>query len=486
MVLSVGWALAIYPAEYVYRTFVWRESDVDDRFRFPAREIAARPGASELRIEPEPARVRAAFAASLPGADLDDWLAAQQTMGFVVLQHGRVVFEGSYNGHHREERATSFSAAKSMLSTLAAAAAEDGLIDLDEPITRLLPELRARDSRFERFTVRHLLGMRTGIRYRETKMPNGDDAKTYYWPDLRSLALRETVVAGEPGPGWLYNNYHPLLVGLLLERATGMPVAKYLEQRLWQPAGMAAGASWSLDSETTGFEKMESGVNARTIDFARFGQLMLDRGLAADGRRVLGERSVRELTAAEGAADLDHRRKGQYYQLFWWGRRDPEWGDAFYAHGKYGQFIFVSPQNGVVIARNGRRYGILPAQWPSLFARMAFELGRSSTTKSRVKAADAPHRGKFYWGHEVRSFHPCGSKQAYWVEGDETTIQPLRERSEKMREQRRKPYQPIYIEAVGTIDVESKRDGFAAEYDGLFHLHKVLRVSNTVPKACAT
>jgi CubicO group peptidase (beta-lactamase class C family) len=104
---------------------------------------------------------------------------------------------------------------------------------------------------------------------------------------------------------------------------------------------------------------------------------MLDRGLAADGRRVLSEHSVSLLTGPEGAADLDHRRKGQYYQLFWWGQREPQWGDAYYAHGKYGQFIFVSPAHGVVIVRNGRRYGVPPAHWTSLFARMAHELGRS-------------------------------------------------------------------------------------------------------------
>lgn len=375
--LAAAVALAVYPAAYVYRTFIWMESDVDDRFRFPAREVAARPGAAELAADPQLALVRAAFAAAVPGAELEAWLAARQTMGFVVLQHGRVLYEGYFNGHRRDERATSFSAAKSVLATLVAAAAEDGRLDLDEPVTRRLPELRTRDPRFERFTLRHLLGMHVGIRYHETGLPNGDDAKTYYWPDLRGLALQQAVVAAEPGPGWLYNNYHPLLIGLVLERATGMPAAKFLEQRLWQPAGMAAGASWSLDSEATGFEKMESGINARTLDFARFGQLMLDRGVAADGRRVLSERTVQQLTGPEGAARLDDRQPGQYYQLFWWGRQPAAGGaHTFHAHGKYGQFVFVAPEHGVVIARNGRAYGVPPAQWTQLFERLAAELGR--------------------------------------------------------------------------------------------------------------
>lgn len=378
MLLAVGTALVLYPAPYVWRTFVWMDADVDDRLRFPARELAARPGASELPADPAPERVRAAFAAAMPGENMDAWLTARKTLGFVVLQHGRVVFEGYYNGHTRDDRATSFSVAKSFLSTLVAAAAEDGLLDLDEPITKRLPELAARDPRFSRFTLRHLMDMRTGIAYRETGLPNGDDAKTYYWPDLRALALQHTQVAAEPGPGWLYNNHHPLLVGLVLERATGMPVAKYLEQRLWQPAGMAAGASWSLDSEASGFEKLESGVNARVLDYARFGELMRMQGVAADGRRVLREDTVQALTGPERAVDLGALRPGLHYRLFWWGQRDAQWGDAFHAQGNHGQFIFVAPAHGVVIARNGREWGAPPAEWLALFARMAHELGRTA------------------------------------------------------------------------------------------------------------
>lgn len=384
LVLAVGWALVLYPAPYVWRTFVWMDADVDDRLRFPAREVAAVAGASELPAAPAPERVRAAFAAALPGETMDDWLAARHTLGLVVMQHGRVLHEGYFNGHTRDERATSFSVAKSFLSTLVAAAAEDGLLDLDEPVTQRLPELAERDARFNLFTLRHLMGMRTGIHYRETGLPNGDDAKTYYWPDLRSLALQHTQVLGEPGPGWLYNNYHPLLLGLVLERATGMPVAKYLEQRLWQPAGMAAGASWSLDSEASGFEKLESGLNARVLDCARFGELMRMRGVAADGRRVLSERTVQALTSPDGAADLGARRAGLYYQLFWWGQRDAAWGDGFLAQGNHGQFIYVAPAHGVVIARNGREWGAPPAQWVALFARMAHELGQSSVLRAQA------------------------------------------------------------------------------------------------------
>jgi hypothetical protein len=99
-------------------------------------------------------------------------------------------------------------------------------------------------------------------------------------------------------------------------------------------------------------------------------------------------------------------------------------------------------------------------------------------------ASDSTARGRFYWGHEVRSFQPCGSKNAYWVRAAEQTLQRLRERSEALRAHRDTAYPPLYIEAVGKIDTKSKREGFAQSYDGLFHLREVARVSDVVPTEC--
>ena len=263
-----------------------------------------------------------------------------------------------------------------MLATLVDLAVADGRIgSLDDPLTRYVPELRQRDARFDQVTLRHLLNMNAGLHYTEYPFPTSDGAKTYYWPDLRRLALDRATIDRPPGQAWLYNNYHPLLIGLVLERSTGMPVTAWLEQRLWQPAGMAAAASWSLDSEATGFEKLESGINARTLDFARFGQLFLDQGVALDGRRVLSAEAVRDATSPENAVPLPQYRAGAYYKHFWWGQQRDDGGYDFSARGNHGQFVFVSPKNGVVIARNGRDYGVPPPVWMRMFAGLADRLG---------------------------------------------------------------------------------------------------------------
>jgi hypothetical protein len=117
---------------------------------------------------------------------------------------------------------------------------------------------------------------------------------------------------------------------------------------------------------------------------------------------------------------------------------------------------------------------------------MKWALAVLLATAPAAWSADSTFQGRFYWGHEVRSFQPCGSKASYWVQADEKTLQSLRKRAEGSRPPQGKPYRPIYLEATGVIDTTSSREGFARDHDGLFRLSKVARVSNTVPKGCRT
>ena len=109
----------------------------------------------------------------------------------------------------------------------------DGKIELDDPIIRYLPELADRPGLNE-IRVRHLLAMASGLHYSGTGSgggPFGDDARTYYDPDLRALAL--TVKAEvRPGTRWQYNNFLPLLLGLILELVTGESVSAYLSDKI--------------------------------------------------------------------------------------------------------------------------------------------------------------------------------------------------------------------------------------------------------------
>ena len=125
----------------------------------------------------------------------------------------------------------------------------------------------------ESITIEDLLLMRSDIRYEEGNIWFGDVAKTYYMPNLRDLALSPDELTTKYEGKFHYNNYHPLLLGIILERSTGKHVAEYLEEKLWRKMGAEQDASWSLDSEESGFEKMESGINFIAIDFVKIGSM---------------------------------------------------------------------------------------------------------------------------------------------------------------------------------------------------------------------
>jgi CubicO group peptidase (beta-lactamase class C family) len=124
----------------------------------------------------------------LVGRPLDVFLEQSDTRAFLVVHRDRLVYERYFDGASAEDRQTSFSAAKSFLSTLVGIAVDEGHIaGVDDPVTTYLPELAERDPRFARITVRDLLTMSSGIRYVEEGLPWSDDTLTYYGTDLRKL-----------------------------------------------------------------------------------------------------------------------------------------------------------------------------------------------------------------------------------------------------------------------------------------------------------
>ena len=92
-------------------------------------------------------------------------------------------------------------------------------------------------------------------------------------------------------------------------------------------------------------------------------------------------------------------------------------------------------------------------------------------------------RGQYTWGAEVESFQPCGSSQKFWVVGEKTLLQPLRDRSAQLAQARGKPYQPVYIEASGVSEGKAT-DGFAMDYDAVYRLKSVHTVNETSPTDC--
>ena len=171
---------------------------------------------------------RFAARANAPPEPLAELLQASGTTAFVVVRRGQVAWEFYPNGGAPDRPQRCFSVTKSVASALLGLAARAGCIDsLQTPIGHWLPELR--DPGVAALTLEHLLQMRSGIRFREGLWPWCDEPRTYYATDLRQRLVRCRI--GEPvGAFFHYNDWHPQLLSLVLERATGQPVSCLLRR----------------------------------------------------------------------------------------------------------------------------------------------------------------------------------------------------------------------------------------------------------------
>ena len=381
--ITLLYAYITYPAEYVNRVLRWGDADVYDYLKFPERILETSGSPFEFSLNLDEDRVRTQFELVSGMDDFDSFLAKNRTQAFIAIQDDAIIYEQYFNGASRDSIVTSFSTAKSFTSTLIGIAISEGYIhSMNDPITDYLPELVERDPAFANITIRDLLMMSSGIKYVEFPYVNGDDAKTYYYPDLRWLTLNDTKIVGTPGEHFLYNNYHPHLLGMILERATGTSVAGYLQEKIWKPVGMEYPGSWSLDEH--GFEKMESGINARAIDFAKFGSLFLHNG-NWNGVQVVPSEWVAEATQADTSVDYVNYyphdfifKNGQgYYKYMWWGIQHDEQNYDFMALGNHGQIIYISPQKNLIILRYGESYGEFGGSqgWVDMFYRFATNFG---------------------------------------------------------------------------------------------------------------
>jgi len=371
-----------FNGEYLYRYTFWGArhllSPSDDYKLFPYHTIENAPPAYEFSRGPAgsiPDDVEYKDGNATKRVALDELLESTRTHAFIVLKDGKLLDERYFKGYQRDSICISRSVAKSFTSALVGIAIDEGFIkSVDDPITKYLPELNERG--FDAITIRNLLTMGSGIRYRISQLPWDEDAIYYFYPNLRGVLLSGIEIAEPPGQTFHYADYNVGLLAIILERTTNRTVSEYLQEKIWKRIGMEYPATWSIDSDEDGFELTHVALNARAIDFAKFGQLYLDKG-NWNGQQIISERWVTESTAPD---PNDHRawetypqwsEAGGYYKYFWWGNYRGVDDYSFDAIGKWGQFIFVAPKAKVVIVRTAGDLGLDLEQWPQVLQYIA-------------------------------------------------------------------------------------------------------------------
>ena len=329
------------------------------RTLFPQRVVhrAERPWplipAARPRTDLDTVMVRDADFTMRPLAEV---LTRRHVRAFLVLRGDTVLYERYAEGYGPATTSSAFSVTKSVTSALLGRALAQGAIrSLDDSVTRYVPELAANPA-YRGVTLRHLLGMTSGVAYTRTNGHawhdlHSDDARFFYSRDFER-ALRGQRREDPPGLRWAYKDSDAILMGWVLARATGHTVAEQLEQGIWRPMGAEYDASWDLD-HANGHENTASGLNATARDLARLGRLVLQGG-AREGAQIL----PRDWVAASTTLDRSRTEPEvstwwrMQHQHYWWipmQNWDAE-GDCF-ADGSRGQRIYLHPRSRIVIVQ---------------------------------------------------------------------------------------------------------------------------------------
>lgn len=333
---------------------------------FPVRKVSALPPVSKLSQNKEfifPNILTFKTMKGQESSSLEDLFEHTETDALIVIKDGKVILEKYGKNSGRESAYAVFSVSKSIVSTLIGIAIEEGKIkSVGDSVIAYIPELK--DKGLDSLKIRDLMLMSSGIDYQRIEdtffllIPFSPDIKTFYGNDLRGIIPNLNAGKEPIGKSFNYNDYYPILEGMILERATGMSVSLYTQKKIWEPMGMEFDSFWTLDSVEKGFERTLVGFKASAIDLARFGLLFLNRG-TWNGKKILSERWITEATSPDPEDSREWKvfpfwpKLGGYYKYHWWGLKNEDRSYDFMARGNLGQLIYVSPSTNTVIVRLG-------------------------------------------------------------------------------------------------------------------------------------
>jgi CubicO group peptidase (beta-lactamase class C family) len=285
------------------------------------------------------------------------------TDGIVVLHRGKRVYERYLGILAPQAPHACFSITKSYACTLAAALVHEGVLDASQTVPHWLPEMRG--TAYEDATLRQVMDMQIGVKYSELyadpaadiwaysragglmPRPPGYDGPGGFYDYL--VTLRKE---GAHGDAFAYKTVNTEVLCWVMKRATGLPFAQMLAERVWAPLGCEQDAYLTVDP--LGVPMGGGGLSASLRDLARFGEMMRCEG-EGNGRQVVPAAVVADIRGGSDPAKFAKAGytllQGYSYRNMWWVSHNEH--GAYEARGIHGQRLYIAPAAEMVVARFG-------------------------------------------------------------------------------------------------------------------------------------
>jgi len=273
-------------------------------------------------------------------------LEKNESIAYTVIQDDSIRYEEYWGVGSRTSKTNSFSAGKSIVSMLVGIAIEEGAIDsIHQKVIDFIPEYKNKKYPYNsEVTVEDLLTMSSGMDWNEGYInPLAITAEAYLTEELEELLLQINFTS-KPGAKWNYQSGNTQVLGILLERATGIRLSEYASEKLWKPLQASDDALWMLDHEN-GVEKAYCCFNSNALDFARFGHLYLNDG-RWKGQQIVDSTYV----ATSLKANLNEQ-----YGYSWWLYNTEYKYPVFCMSGINGQYVINIPKLNLVAVRLGHK-----------------------------------------------------------------------------------------------------------------------------------
>lgn len=275
----------------------------------------------------------------------------------VIVRNGHVVAE-RYAQHFGIDTAVmSFSVAKSFTNALLGILVRQGRLDMNRPAA--VKEWQQPNDSRAKIRVDDLLRMASGLDAKEGDSGLDPANQMFYNRNDMAAYSASRPLKNAPGTEWEYTSMNTLLLDRIIGDTIGggpKGVRDFAERELFAPLGMK---SVTMEFDGAGTFLGASHLYATPRDFARFGQLYLNDGIALDGSRILPEGWV----AYSRKATLD----SSYGAGFWTNDGSSQFAanrvaqgfpkDGFFASGNEGQRIYIVPSAHLVIVRFGYSKG---------------------------------------------------------------------------------------------------------------------------------
>ncbi|MFN5642562.1 MAG: serine hydrolase domain-containing protein [Sphingobacteriales bacterium] len=337
-------ALSYTPQFSHLRNFIiWGKHTIHDYKSHPSREITK-------SSNPQPWPYDSLYnKKEIPKALLDS-IDKNNTHAFLVIQNGKLLYERYWDGYDTARLSGSFSAAKSIISLLIGIALDEGKIkSLEEPAGNYLPHFKTNG--LDKVRIKDLLTMSSGTNYKESdKGYFSLNASAYYGDDIEYM-IAQLKQKEDPGIHWEYRSGDTQVLGLIVEKVFGQSITELVSERFAEPMGTEATGLWLLDGNKN-HEKSFCCYNAIARDYARFGQLLLNKGKWND-KQIISSAYVKEATspASHLKDPTEKNNPVDYYGYQYWILHYKT--TSFAMNGLFGQYVYSIPEYNAVVVRLG-------------------------------------------------------------------------------------------------------------------------------------